>query len=150
MNDRCTSNITDLLNEQSEEEAPGLRHSSKLYIDRWISFQRFCGKSYRQRVGYTISFGLRLLLFKSGKLSWKWNRHYFCWGSFKRPEVGLLDEVCKEGSAFLLLLRVNFVSGLAISGEGGSFPTGVSWKIRIAAPAETWVVHSTKSLPVSL
>lgn len=33
---------------------------------------------------------------------------------------------CDEGSAFLLLLRVSFDSGLAVSGEGSSFPTGVS------------------------
>lgn len=33
---------------------------------------------------------------------------------------------CNEESEFLLLLRVSFVSGLAVSGKGGTFPTGVS------------------------
>jgi len=46
--------------------------------------------------------------------------------SAEAPLKGPRLSYCNEESEFLLLLRVSFVSGLAVSGEGGTFPTGVS------------------------
>lgn len=132
-----------------EEEAPRMRHSSKLYTDRCISFQSFFVVKFIDKE-WDIQHHLLPLVwrvvveitFKSGELPWKWNGHYFCWGSFKKPKFGLLW----QQASILITVESELWFWSGCFGEGSSF-YWCKLKIRIAAPTKHMSCTLTKESP---